>query len=47
MAQSFGVVHVLVSGEAAKHGLPQHANKSMAAIPAHACIGDNLAHHHI
>jgi hypothetical protein len=28
MAKTFGVVDVLVSGEAAEHGLPQHADRS-------------------
>jgi hypothetical protein len=45
MAQAFGVVHVLVSGEAAEDGVLQHANKSVGAIPARGCIGDNLARH--
>jgi hypothetical protein len=38
MTQTFGVVHILVSGKAAKDGLPQHANESMAAILARACM---------
>jgi hypothetical protein len=45
MAQAFGVVYVLVSGEAAEDGLPQHAHKSVAAILACTCIGDHLARH--
>ena len=45
MAQAFSVVHILISGKSSEDGLPQHADKSMAAVPARACIGENLARH--
>ena len=32
MAQAFGVVHVLVSGEATENGLTQQTDKRMAAV---------------
>jgi type III restriction enzyme len=32
MAQSLGIVHVLVSGEATEHGLPQHSDKCLPAV---------------
>jgi hypothetical protein len=41
MTQTLGVVHIFVSSKTAEDGLPQHANKSMAAILARATI---LAH---
>ena len=40
MTQTLGVVHIFVSGKTAEAGLPQHANKSMAAILACARVGD-------
>src|SRR5215831_2933863 len=45
MAQTFGVVHILVSGKATKYRLPQQTHQSMAAILARAGIGKNLARH--
>jgi hypothetical protein len=43
MAQAFGVVDILVTGEPSKHRLPQQTDQSMAAILAPAGIGKNLA----
>jgi hypothetical protein len=45
MTQTLGVVHIFVSSKTAEDGLPQHANKSMAAILARARVGDRLTHH--
>ena len=45
MTQTFGVVHIFVSGKTAEDGLPQHANKSMAAILARARVGERLTRH--
>jgi hypothetical protein len=45
MAQAFGVVDILVTGEPSKHRLPQQTDQSMAAILARAGIGKNLARH--
>jgi len=38
MTQSLRVIHVLISGEAAKNRLPQHADEGMPAILASACV---------
>jgi len=46
MTQPFGIVHVLVASETAKHRLPQQANQRMATILARARIGDHLACEH-
>src|ERR1700732_1967269 len=46
MAQSSGIIHVLVSGEAAEHRLPQHSNESMAAALAPARIRERIACNH-
>src|ERR1700730_5886495 len=43
MAQASGIIHVLVSGEAAEHRLPKHSNESMAAVLAPARIGERIA----
>jgi hypothetical protein len=43
VAQAFGVVHVLVSGEATKNGLTQQTNKRMTAVLARARIGERIA----
>ena len=45
MAQAFGVVHVLVSGETPEHGLPKQPDQRMAAVPAGARIGEHVAGH--
>ena len=45
MAQPLGVVHILVSGKSPEHGLPQHADKSMPAVLAGACVGEHIARH--
>ena len=46
MTQVFGVVHVLVSGEATENGLTQQTDNSMAAVLARARIGERIACHH-
>ena len=46
MAQTFGVVHILVSGKATENGLPQQPDKRMAAILAGARVGERIACHH-
>jgi hypothetical protein len=43
VAQALGVVHVLVSSEAAEDGLPEQPGQGMPAIPAGAFLGENLA----
>src|SRR5271163_1765230 len=43
MAKTFGVVDVLVTSQAAEHGLPQHADQSMPAVLARAGVGELLA----
>jgi hypothetical protein len=45
MAKTFGVVDILVSGQAAEDRLPQHTDESVTAILAGACVGDHLAGH--
>ena len=42
MTQPFGVVHVLVAGETAKHRLPQHADQRVATVLASPRIGEHL-----
>jgi hypothetical protein len=43
VAQTLGVVHVLISSETTKHRLPQQTDQRMASIPAGARIGKGLA----
>jgi hypothetical protein len=43
MAQAFGVVYVLVSGETTENGLTQQTDKRMAAVLARARIGERIA----
>ena len=45
MAQPFGVVDVLVSGEPPEHRLPQHADQRMSAVLAGAGVSEPLARH--
>jgi hypothetical protein len=45
MTQTFGVVHILVSSEAAKDGLPKEPDKRMTPIRARARVGQHLAGH--
>ena len=45
MAQTFGVVHVLVSGKPAEHRLPQQADQRMSPILAGACVGKHVPRH--
>ncbi len=45
MAQPRSVVHILIPGKPPKHGLPQHSNESMPAVPASAGVSENLARH--
>jgi hypothetical protein len=44
MTQALGVVDILISGEAAEHRLPQHADQGMATVLTGA-VGENLAGH--
>jgi hypothetical protein len=46
MAQAFGVVHVLVSSEAAEERLPQHPDESMPTVLARASVSEHLIRHH-
>jgi hypothetical protein len=45
MPQALGVVHVLVSGEAAEDRLPKQSGQCVPAILASACVGENIARH--
>jgi hypothetical protein len=38
-----GIVHVLVAGEAPEHGLSQHPDQNMPAVPARASISQMLS----
>jgi len=42
---AFGVVDILVSGEAAEHRLTQQTDQSMAAVPAGARISESFDCH--
>ena len=42
MPQAQGVVDIFVPGKPPEHRLPQHPDQRMAAIPAGACIGQQL-----
>ena len=42
MAQAFGVVDILISGQSSKHRLPQQSDKSMPSIPSGARIGKHI-----
>jgi hypothetical protein len=46
VAQTFGVVHVLVSGEPPEHRLPQQPDQRMATVPAGARVSERAACHH-
>ena len=45
VAQALGVVHVLISSNAAEYRLPQQADQRMAAVPAGLRISECLARH--
>jgi len=45
VAQALGVVHVLISGNAAEHRLPQQTDQCVAAVPAGSRISECLARH--
>ena len=45
VAQTLGVVHILVSGKTTKHRLPQQTDQCMAAVLAGARVGEQLARH--
>jgi hypothetical protein len=45
MTQPFGVVHILVAGKTAKHGLPQHSDESVPAVLAGPCVQELVAGH--
>jgi len=43
MRQAFGVVHILMAGEAPEHGLPQQPCEEMAGVPATATLRQRAA----
>src|SRR5262249_14443379 len=45
MAQSLGVVHILVSGKATKYRLPEQPGQCVSTILATACVGQNITRH--
>jgi hypothetical protein len=45
VAQALGIVHVLISSEAAEDGLPEQPGQGMPAIPPGAFVSENLASH--
>ena len=45
MAQAFGIVHVIISGEPPEHRLPEQPDQSMAAVPAGPRIGEHVCGH--
>jgi ABC-type Fe3+ transport system substrate-binding protein len=45
MAQPFGVVDILVSGEPTEHGPPQHPHERVTAVLAGAAVGQPFARH--
>ena len=45
MPQALGIVHVLVSGEAAEDRLPKQSGQCVPAILASACVDENIARH--
>jgi hypothetical protein len=42
VAQSLGVVHVLVPGQPAEYRLPQQPDQEVLSVLAGACIGQSL-----
>jgi hypothetical protein len=45
MTQALSVVHVFVSGKPPEDGLPQQPDQRMTAVPASACLGEQIACH--
>src|SRR5262249_9130196 len=45
VAQALGVVHILVSGKAAKDRLPEQAGQCVPTILATACVCQNITRH--
>ena len=45
MAQTFGVVHILVPGEATKYRLSEQPGQRVSTILAGACVGQNITCH--
>ena len=43
MRQAFGIVHVLVTGQSAEHGLAELAQKGMTTVRTGARVGQDLA----
>src|SRR5450830_1410314 len=43
VAQAFGIVHIIVTGEAAEHRLTQQTDQRMATVLARARISEGLA----
>lgn len=46
VAQTLSVVHVLISGEATKNGLPKHTGQCVSPVLASAGIGQDIARHY-
>jgi hypothetical protein len=42
VAQALGIVHVFVSSEPPKHGLPQQTNQRMTAVLPGTCVGEQV-----
>ena len=45
MAQALGIVHVFVSGESPKHGLPQQTDQHMTAVLPGTYVGEQVTRH--
>jgi hypothetical protein len=45
VAQALGIVHVFVSGEPPKHGLPQQTDQHMTAVLPGTCVGEQVTRH--
>ena len=45
MPQAQGVVDIFVSGKPSEHRLPQQPDQRVTAIPAGACIGEQVTRH--
>ena len=43
--QPSGAVHLFMTSELSEHGLPQHANQSMASFHASTRVGENFGRH--
>ena len=45
MAQALGIVHVFVSGESPKHGLPQQTDQHMPVVLPGTYVGEQVTRH--